>query len=89
MIYTQKNALILSSAKLCILKRFFLLKLQKQFIDWGQKLVFRDEKVKKETKVKKKILQKLPEWFGPITNDPICFHKDGVFNQSKLIKKKS
>ena len=32
--------------------------------------------------------KKLPEWFGPRTIDPICFHKYGVINQRKLTFKK-
>ena len=70
-------------------KAFSKLKLQKQFIDWGPtKLVFRDEKSKKRTKVKKSPQKKIPEWFGPSTIDPTGFHKDGVINQRKLMLRK-
>ena len=29
-----------------------------------------------------------PEWFGHETSEPICFHKDVVINQQKLMLKK-
>ena len=44
---------------------------------------------KKATKVVTKTSSiKLPEGFGPRIIDPICFHKDGVINQRKLMFKK-
>ena len=47
-------------------------------------MVVINEKIQKATKVKKKkSSKKLPEWFGPRTIDPICFHKEGVINQRK------
>ena len=54
-----------------------------------KKMVFRDVKIRKATKVKKiRFPKKILEWFGPRLFDTISFNKDGVINQRKLVFKK-
>ena len=46
------------------------------------------KKLQKPQKENKNHQKKLPDWFGPRTIGPICFHKDGVITQRKLMFKK-